>query len=235
MKECYMSNYLLGNIYMLGKLDDKKIQLKKANLYNPSGVLEFQKGNLSLGKTAQLNTTFNIKHFDLRILLHLLKIKQTPVKLEAKGKVNCYGEIYPETSLTCTSKKIQTKNLKIFEDSKDKKLIIQSEPINISGQSTINLNEVNYQALLKSDHGSAVSSGTVHYKKGFNIDFKSSHLVFKQFLERIANLKIEGSTEFSGSTRGTSKYATVNVKSKMNDLWIENYFLGKATLNLKLQ
>ena len=232
-EDFYISDYLFGNIYLFGSLDNKKVQLKKGHLHHPSGIIEFKKAELFFDKNLRINTVFNLKKFKLRTLLRSLKIKQIPLRIVAGGDFACHGDIYPQASVICTSKQIETEVLKIFSGKDESKPLVESNPIRISGKTTINSNAIKYQAVLKSDHGSAESTGIIDYKKGFYIDFKSSQFKFKQFLKRIANLKIEGSSEIVGYTKGTSDYAIVDIRSKTNNLWIEDYFLGNAEFNLK--
>ena len=230
----YIFNYLLGNVYLFGSFKNKKIQLKKGHLHHPSGSIDFKKVELSFGNTLQLDTKFHIKRLQLKPFLQSLKIKKVPLQLETEGTFACNGDIYPKTLITCTSKQLETKNLKIFlEKNNTKKAIIESAPIEISGKTTISSNEINYQAFLKSDYGSCKSKGRIHYKKGFYIDFNSSHFKFKQFLEYITNLKIEGSSELIGYTKGTGRYAIVDIKSKVKNFWIEDYFLGDVKFHFK--
>ena len=231
-KNLHLSNYLLGDAHLLGKIENKKLQLKKSQLNHSSGILEFKEGYLLLGKKLKLNMAFNMKQLKIESLLDSLKI-QAPLNIETEGDIHCRGDLYPSLSVTCTSQQIEANPLKVFSGKNQKIPIIESKPIRISGKTTITSREVRYEAFLDSDYGSAKSTGNINYEEGFLIDISSPHFEFKQFLQRITNLKIEGSFEITGHIRGTSKYAIMSMKSKSDNLWIEDYFLGNSEFDFK--
>lgn len=104
--------------------------------------------------------------------------------------------------------------------------IVDTDDLRAYGDATVTLKDVTYKANLDVGKVSkGTSNGRIAYDEGFKINYTAEKLAFSD-VKTIAGLKFEGEAKLTGSTEGTSKWATIDMNAEVKDFWLEDWPLG---------
>ena len=228
-----IDQYEVGSTELLGKIDNKELNLKHSFLKNSSGSLKIENANLKLKSP---DYPFNFKATTTNINLHQLMISlgagRVPVYAQLNGSLPCQGLIQPKFNIQCSGQ-IRAKDLSVSSRSLQEK-IVELPQLNAKGNVSISSTEVQYSADLSIDKSQGRSSGKVHYEKGFSIKYSSPQLILSE-IKNLVDLDLKGSISINGLTRGTSSWGVVDAQIKGQNLWLKNYFLGDLNSHVTYQ
>lgn len=231
INEAKYSKYRLGVIRAKGTTDLKKLNLESLIIDHPAGQVSANKGTLQY---SDYSVSLNIltQQLSIQPLLKALNV-DAPVEFGMSASLPCKGVLTPSFILNCDGS-AKAKNIHIYnERPKGNETIVKIPHFDASGKLSITEDKVSYSADLqsysesknKSDLSTGKSKGVIDYEKGFDIFFESPSLNLSN-IKNLIDLKLEGSTEIKGQTKGNSRTATLNTQVRTKDFWFENFNLG---------
>jgi translocation and assembly module TamB len=225
-----IDEFSIGDAQVKGSLKGLEMTLASLKAQHPAGEVQLKNTKLKLDSTFPLSSTVSTGEVDLQKLFLSLNLKRIPVDLLVKGEAPCHGQLKPlqfDCDFNATANQIRVAG------SKDKGAfeIIKLKTISASGLAHIDLDRVAFQGNLSSGKSKGDASGSVEYKKGFDIGFRASELHWDD-VENLASLKLEGVTQLSGHTSGDSESAILDLTAKTQGHAMADFFLGDTDLSL---
>lgn len=207
---------------------EKKINIQEARLTN-NGITAHTKSTVFYLDTLSFDPVdVNVKMFRLKdYLLYSINNKLTS-DLNATGNVQCSGVI---ENLKITCKGAMTADT-IYVNSGSNQPIVSIPKASATGSVVINSKEVSYIADVTSQSTQGVSSGTINFENGFNIQFSSPKLNATE-IKNLSKLEIAGTAKVSGSTIGNSKTATFELAMDAENFELNRFKLGTVSSQLR--
>ncbi|MEZ4871750.1 MAG: translocation/assembly module TamB [Bdellovibrionales bacterium] len=223
-----IEGFKLGNLTAIGQYLNQQVSVSKAQVQNSAGQVNI--ANLKMGTTdeIQFSADINVQNLELRELLSNLQVTGVPLRLDMSGSLPCSGQI-KNFSLKCKGV-VMGRNLHVWTGD-DKSTIVKSKDFKATGEVTVDLNEVKYNADLELGDAKGKSNGIISYAKGFDINYETDNIDFKE-ITNLVNLKLEGSTSLKGRTWGDSNWARIDMNVDTSDVWLEDHALGKTKSRL---
>jgi len=225
-----VEKFRVGDIEFNGQYDsDSKIitgdQVTVSNAGLQATVKKFAMG---LNELTFKGAELHVERFQLYSFLEdALKIK-IPADVKAEGTVHCDGQI-KNFRVDCTGG-LSAADAHV---NPGKVPIIESLPrASIEGSVSINDKEVTYKAGIAMGSSKGTSDGTINFKKGFLINYESPNLNLSE-IKKVSVLDLEGVAKVSGSTQGTSDWATFEIGLDAKNAVLSKYKLGDLTANIK--
>ena len=225
--------FTIGDAQVKGNIKGKQINLENLTAQHPAGELKIKNTKLSLESNFPLSLEMSVEDLNLQKLLQSINLKNIPVELHVQGNAPCVGQLKP-LNFNCSYQATATgidiragKAADAFE-------ILKLKKISADGKVQINLEKVAFQSALFMDKSKGETTGTVEYKKGFDINFKASELHWDE-IDNLSNLHLKGVSQISGNTNGDSSSAVLNMGFKNQDHEMADFFLGDTVLDLKYQ
>ncbi len=232
IQSAYIKHYELGQVDIIGSLNNESIFLKETKIKNSSGDLLLENTTINMNDSKyQISTFGKIKQIELNRLLASLGVRHSFVKANLNGQVPCLGEVYPRLQIKCSAK-ITAKNLSVKSVSTSSPNIVDIEQLQAEGDVNISLQKVTYSADIALKESKGTSSGSIDYDKGFSIKYASPRLLFSD-IQNISGLNLKGSARITGKTQGTLKWGRASIDLIGRDIWLKNYFLGKIGTNIR--
>lgn len=226
-----VNKFKIGSI--LGKLEyvADTIQMKDLKIRNPAGQIQISNAALNLKDDMRFKGRLSLNDLELRQFLIQLSVGETPLHLLLTGALPCDGQIKPEFTINCEGK-IYGHDFWVKNSSG--KNIIAIDSLALDGQVGVNMKAVTAQAKLEVGKSQGEAHGVIDYQNGFDIKYSTPQLDFKD-IKDLANLKIEGRGAIQGNVAGNGKAAKFNLKLKGQDIWFEDYWLGRVTSEIAYQ
>lgn len=229
LKQLSVDDFNIGELVLDSKYKNGIANFTEFKIFNPGGKLKLKKAKIIKDTKNNFNfSTFaTLDEFELKEFLSQIKLKDMPVQLKLTAGLPCSGRIYPNFTATCTGA-IEGSDLKV--DVSDTN-IVTARQLGAEGKVTVDMKQVKYDAQISVMNSKGTSKGVISYKKGFNIDFDGDIAEFSE-VENLVNLKFEGQSKLKGNTRGTSDWATVQIKFTNENFWFEDWRLGQNDMDL---
>lgn len=225
-KDLIFNNYEIGNTKLKAKSTQDELSVKELQISNSAGSASMSNATMKFNDQYSFNAGVNIQQLEVSQLLQALNIGKTPLVINLNAKLPCDGAFYPEFQLNCEGK-ANVKDLWVYTGS-SKKTIVKAKGFELDGGFKVDSKKVTYDSKIKIGSSQGSSKGSISYKKGFNINYSASKLDFKDIIN-LSNLKLEGSAQLEGSTKGNSKTATMSLKLDGQNVWLEDFLLGNAS------
>ena len=223
--------FYFGKIELEGSLQNDKFISKKLLVKNQTNYINFEQAVINFDEKISFQTLINIESLELNKLLVSFQVEVPYLYLNVKGHLPCEGYFLPEVKIRCQSGYLDFNDF-IVQKSESEKRIIALQSGRAQGDMVIDKNQVTINSNLTIGKTQGTVSGHVNYKSGFLFNFATTRLSFLD-IESLSELKIEGDTALEGSTRGTSKFATVSMNLKAKDIWFEDYGIGHFESHLE--
>lgn len=209
----------------------KTFQSEGLVLENNSGRIRLQKLKLQLEPERAISGNIKVENVDVKELLENLSIHHVPVTVTLNADAECQGLLTENPTLNCKAK-VNLPRSVVHGDKKGKD-IVEFKDARATGNFKVTKEHVEYQADLEVGQKSkGRSNGVINYETGFKINYEADNLAASD-LQQLASLKLEGEMKLAGSTEGTSKWATIDLKADGHDLWLEDYPMGRAVADMR--
>lgn len=232
-----VDKYKVGKVQGKFASDLKTVTSDQFTVRNNAGAVRVSKVRLGLEGTPSFSAALSADNIEIRQLLENLGVHGVPIQLAVKGDVECSGAWNDKPELGCKGK-LASPRFWVHTDPPVKKgdppihTIVEAQDMRIEGDVKVTLKDVQYRAeaqLGKFSKGR--SSGTIGFEEGFKIAYEGDHFDFRD-LKNLVNLKLEGDAKVRGTTEGTSKWATVDMTLEGQNLWLEDWPLGRANARM---
>ena len=217
-----IDGYEVGQIDASGEQKNELFSITEFKVKNSGASVAIDKAELKIDKNLNMKAHLMIKQFELQRFLKSIKLGVVPVTANVTGDFSCSGQFKPIFKIGCQGE-AEGNSLHVKGDAKEDGFsIVDLDKFKAKGSLTIDQESVSYKAdLAVGESSTGKSSGLISYKKGFAIDY-SGDLHFED-VANISSLKLEGKARVNGITKGTSKFATINMDVK-----------GSGTLDVRL-
>ncbi len=235
-KKLNINQFVIGNITLEGHTTPSDILLKNAMLENNSGKITSTPIQIPLSGAASFKTSIKIHDLELSQLLKNLDLKRPPLRLNTQGELNCKITIKPKFKVNCNKSRLKISHFHLFSDKQhmQESTIVDLSDVTLNGGVTVDSNKVTYSSSIKIKNSTGSSKGTISYQKGFYITYKTAQpgLAFDD-INNLVHLNLGGTAMVTGSTAGTSKYATINMRIRAKDFLFQDFKMGKVSTDLK--
>lgn len=228
-----IDKYVVGNADGHLSSDLKNITIDKLKVANSSGAARIEKAKLALEPKPTFSANVYADDIELRQFLANLGLKEeVPLSLSVKGDANCSGTLREPFEVNCSAK-VSSPRFHVHTGKPKRSTIVEANDLRAKGDVKINLHEVSYKGEMsvgKESHGT--SDGVINYETGFKINYVGDRVVFAD-VKNLANLKFEGEAKITGSTQGTSKWATIDMNAETKNFWLEDYPFGALSSKVR--
>lgn len=215
---------LIGDVRSQGVFKKDSASTPLLSIKNKSGSAEIKNLAVSFGNSSSIRGALKVHWLSIRPFLNSIGVGLIPVESRLSGELPCKGTLQPEFKIECAGR-ADSKNLHIYSD---KDTIVKVPFLQAEGSVIVTDKMVSYDAKLKAGKKSRGSSkGSISYDKGFNISFIGERVETSD-IEDLVGLKLEGAAALSGTTRGTSKWGTVEIDTRAKQLWLQDFGLGSV-------
>lgn len=231
-----INQFIIGDIQATANLSPKQINFDEFLITTSSGLIDLTKTQLNYSKSPlslSLSTQLNTEFLDLNELLYSLSVGKIPLELFIESKLNCGGDIYPNTMIQCKGM-AQGNQLEVRSGPLKSDIIAQVEQFSAFGGVEVTKEQISWVADINMGTSKGKSKGRVEYKNGFDINFEASEFFFSD-VSNLANLNFEGRGSLKGNTRGNSKYGVFSIQLSGKDIYFEDFYLGHPNLALSYQ
>lgn len=230
-KQIKIDHFDVGDLQTSATLTKNKIHAEKFQITNEAGFIDlsdvvFDLGHFSSEAPATVKARIHSDMIDLNELLIRLGVGDIPLEAFLNADLNCEGPVYPGTKIQCSGQ-AGGEQFEVRSGDSLKNKIAGLEKFGVDGSVTITDHAISYDANLEIGQTKGKSTGEIGYKTGFSINYNSPSLYLSD-LSYLAGLKLEGSGQISGSTKGDSDSAVFDIKLKGKDLHFEDFYLGDA-------
>lgn len=207
--------------------DQKEIKIIYANATSKGISAQLSPFVINMNGYKFEKAKVNIEKLQLGPFLdNSLKV-QVPAKATAQLQAICEGALVPFRILCPGTAKATNMSVSPNPD----KPLIALKSITAKGEIKIDIKKVSFSTKLTSVESTGQGSGTVHYKKGFDIQYSSDHLVLDE-INKISGIEIGGVSRVQGSTKGNSESATFTMKTSTENFLFSKYALGAVNSNI---
>ncbi|NCN39624.1 hypothetical protein GW916_00085 [bacterium] len=221
-----LDKYEIGEFKLDGTLTKSSIQSLVGEFKNSSGQAKLNQFTMNFDEPYALNFKA-APNVELGQFLKTIGIKKVPLKMKVSGETTCQGTLKP-VQMACDQTEVLASEAHLQSGEKGQ-TILKFKKAKAIGQFEISDRDIRYRADLElGDSSKGSSSGTIDYKSGFLISYKADDFSFAD-LENLVNLKLEGQGSIEGQTQGDSDSATMSLKAKFKDFWLEDYGLGQIS------
>ena len=225
-QKVFIDNYEVGNVFSPLEIRSSSLFLPKLDVTHPSGRASLTDTDLGF-QLSPLKIT--VKSFvespnlDLQKLLQSIHVN-AGVDLTVNAGLKCGGDLVPDLHVKCSGK-VTSDGLEVRVHSDP---LVQVGALAAQGDMEITTKEVKYNAELQVGGGRGASKGTISYRDGFSIDYNTSEMIDFAAVKKLSKFKLEGKSFLNGHTEGNASTATFWIDFDGQDLFFENFSLGKA-------
>lgn len=225
-------DFHIGEIQAEGSFNSLQnhINIEKTKMISPGIRAQISNFKMNLNELTFDDAKVDIQHFELHDYLKYAINEDIPAYGNVVGQFQCAGN-FKSFLIKCPGQ-INGNTFKV--NTKNDKSIISVKEIAAEGTAIIDGNQVSYHANLKTPLSKGQSSGTIHYKNGFLINYDSSSLDLGE-IGKLSSLEVSGTANIKGSTQGNSKSAVFDMLIDTKNSTLDGYKLGdlSAKLNYK--
>lgn len=224
-----VEKFRVGNLMAKATYDgkEKKIQIQEARISN-NGITAFTKSTtLNLDTLTLSPVDVSVKMFHLKDYIQYSLNNKMTSEVHAEGGVNCEGALDP-LKIIC---KGQMKASNIQVNSGSNQHIVSIPSASASGTASVTAQEVSYEVDVVSQSSKGVSSGTINYENGFNINYSTQNLNITE-IKNLSKLEMSGIAKVTGNTKGNSKTATFDFAAEATDFELNKFKLGTLSTQL---
>lgn len=230
-KQIKIAHFDVGDLQTNATLKQNRIHAPRLQITNEAGFIDlenviFNLGRFSSESPATVQANIRSDMVDLNELLIRLGVGDIPLEAFLHADLKCGGPVYPGTKIECQGK-AGGEQFEIRSGNSLKSKIAGIESFGVNGSVTITDQMIAYDAGLQIGKTKGKSTGEIRYKNGFQISYSSPEL-FLSDLSYLAGLKLEGSGQISGGTKGNSHAAIFDIKLKGKNIVFEDFRLGDA-------
>jgi translocation and assembly module TamB len=225
-----IAQFDIGDAEINGNLKKSTISFDKIKAEHPAGQLELEKTELQLNSALNLQSQVKIQNLDFQDLFLSLNLKGVPVEGKASGTAPCLGQLNPiefNCDYTVLLQDLQVKSGMKKEDLE----IVALERAKGSGKLKVNYEQLTYLAEIEMPKSKIESKGKIDFSEGFQINYAARPLAWSD-VKNLANLKLEGVSEITGTTSGNSSTAVFALKMKSQKQKMSDYYLGDTEIDL---
>ncbi len=220
-KNLKVLKFEIGDVIGQAVYQNEQIQSQKIQVRNPAGKINLSSLSFKISEPMEYSAIVGVENLQLQTLLKSLGMGEIPVQLGINTELPCRGKFNQTPLLKCTGE-VKVDKLKVYNKSLD---IVNAEKGTIKGSVELTKTQVITAAEISiGDETKGTAWGYVDFAKGFNFDYESPSLNFKDF--NLANLGLEGTIKGKGNVKGDSHAATFDMDVKAQDFTIKKYFTG---------
>lgn len=242
-KDIWIAQSEVGSLETQGQFDGRILTMAKVIVTHGGGhgLIEDIKGEFGTDKNdphpfdhLSIKAKVSTQDLSLHDLLKNVGVGDLPLDLKILGAVDCAGPILPKPNVVCVGS-AQGKDLEVHLEEKGKILpLVALKAFSVEGGVQITDEAVTYQARAQVGNDKGSSDGLISYSKGFLIHYETPG-VHLDHVGSIAQLKVEGLAAIQGSTQGDSEAATFELKAKGENIYFEDFYLGKAETQVRYE
>lgn len=225
-----VADFNIGDAQVKGSLKGQELALEKVTAQHPAGEIQIKNTRVSFNQSMPVSLGVSTSKLDLQKLFLSLNLKNIPVDLVIQGDAPCSGTLKPlsfDCDFDATGTGISVKT----DKSKNGFEIVNVKEISAKGTSHITTEKVIFQGQLFTAQSKGEATGLVDFRKGFDINFKSSELHWDD-VANLASLRLKGVSQLQGNTKGDSHAATLSMSLKNQNHEMADFFLGDTELDL---
>lgn len=223
-----IEKFVIGHIQGHVSSDLQTITSNLLVVENSAGKIDFEKVHIQLEPSPVISGNVKIHKLEVHQLLENLDVEHVPILVPIKGDASCEGKWSDSPEMICRGH-FTSPRMHVDTGRPKFSKIVEVEDARVKGEVKVTLKQVEYKADIElGKNSSGRSDGVINYDTGFKINYAGDKLDFGD-VKNLANLKFEGGMKVSGSTQGTTKWATIDMNVDGKDLWLEDYPLGQAT------
>lgn len=233
-----VDQFRIGQIETEGRIFNDTVQVPSFALTNDAGLVDIRDIEVKLERendkivSAALKAKAQTDTLDLHDLLESIGVGDLPLDLFISADIHCQGPLWPGFSLNCGGK-ADAEHLEVRTGSKGRPLV-QVESFGASGDFTVDLEKVTYDAKVTAGTDEGKSSGVISYAKGFDIGYSTPKLHLSN-IQHLAGLKLEGSAQIQGRTSGNSHVGRFQMQIDAQDFAFEDFLLGQPQGQLRYE
>lgn len=218
----------IGDVIGQATFQNEQIQSQRIQIRNPAGKINLSNLSFKISEPMEYSALIGVESLQLQELLKSLGLGEIPVKLGVNTEIPCKGKFNQTPLLKCTGE-VKIDNLRVYNSSNFD--IVSAQKGTLKGSVELTKTQViTAAAITVGDSTTGTAWGYIDFAKGFNFDYESPNLNFKDF--NLANLGLEGSIKGKGNVKGDSHAATFDMDVKAQDFVIKKYFAGDFTSQL---
>ncbi len=221
-----IKEYDIGNVQTSGRLKNKVLSLPQTKWVGTYGEILSNNFKLDIENGYAFSTELKSGNLAMQPFFRSLGLAGVPVEANVKAHLPCEGQFRPSLNITCKGE-LLGENFVVHSGLPEKSPIVSFPKFEIAGSVTVDASTVRYKTDLKIGQSKGETEGVISYQDGFKIKYSTPALNFAD-VSHLANLKPEGVVSLTGSTEGTSQFATIDMRAKGEDLWLSDFFLGRA-------
>lgn len=220
-----------------GELGTEALKSEKFNvLLSDKSSINFEKLILEKKNSSYfVSVDLKSKLIHIEDVIKSLDLEADTIKVPVVLDAHCGGSIFKNLLIKCDGSG-EVKSFDVF-NSKDGSKLISTKNIKSKFSTSVRKDSLDFESSLSyKDTDSEILtnaqvSGSVDYISGFDVNFESSVLDLN-FINTISGLKFSGKTAFKGSSKGSSKWGTLQADLTSSDFKLNKFFLGNSTSSI---
>ncbi len=225
-----IAQFDVGDAEINGNLKTSIVSFDKIKAQHPAGQLELEKTEIKLNSALNIQSQLKIQNLNFQDLFLSLNLKEIPVEGKASGIAPCLGQLNP-LEFNCDYT-VQLQDLQVKAGMKKDDLeTVAIESAKGSGKLKVDFEQLTYMAQIEMPKSKIESKGKIDFSEGFQINYTAKPLAWSD-VKNLANLKIEGVSEITGTTSGHSSAAVFGLKMKTQKQKMSHFYLGDTELEL---
>jgi translocation and assembly module TamB len=234
----------LGDARVQGEFNNHLVSFSEIQLKHPAGMATLNKSEIEFDHDFNFKSQIKLNQLDLQKLFVSLDLNEIPVGVHLEGDLPCTGKLNPEVfDITCNNAKLIATDLWVKSGTNNtSNAILELKHLTAQGKIEITPHAVSYKTEVlisdKNTTGAAItqgfSDGLIDFKNGFNINFKTNNLDFRN-IQNLAQLKMTGLVSLDGHTEGNTNTATLSLQMTAQNFIFEQFNLGNVSTHLSLK
>lgn len=219
---------VIGDISLNGKTQGNTAKIEELKISNSSGALVLQQSTLNWSFSPlklNLKNKVSLENISLHEFLKNIHVGDLPVAMLGNSQLDCAGELIPDLKYTCKGQ-LQGEGIEVRSSLDSSSAIVALTKAQAEGEFSVTKEQVSFNTILKINDNKGTVSGVVSYSEGFDIDYETDELDFKN-VKSLAGLKLQGQAKLKGSTQGHSKKGTFEIEFSGQDFYLNDFFLGE--------
>ena len=233
-KEAYIKNINIGNVTMKGIIKENMFHASLFEVENSGARAQIKNLKMDLRDNHNFSGNIHVSQFTLNRFLVSLGLGEIPLHLYASGEIPCKGHIKPAISIECTDVEVKLPLLHVFHPSNVQNTIVKLKKSAFKGSVKISNTEITYKSHFDFSKIKGVSTGTIHYQKGFHIKYQGEIGDFLK-IDNIINQKITGSAKIKGFTEGNMRQAICDLHVQGNQMTFMGWLLGSVQSHVRYE
>lgn len=231
-RDVKIDKFTVGSVSGEVVSDLKTLTSSLIEVQNSAGKAKIEKLQMELEPKPKFKGNLAVVGVELKTFLENIGIKNVPLSLLINGDATCDGSLKEPLEINCNAK-VSSPRVHVHSGKPKESTIVDIHDLRSQGSFKVTGKDVQYKADLQVGKNSAgTSDGIINYETGFKINYDGKNVDFAD-VKNLANLKFEGQTKITGSTQGTSAWATIDMVLDGQDFWLEDYPLGQLKTKVR--